>query len=656
MKTTFCFTLLLVSVLVRGQEGSHMNYDWDFRPTLYVPGDDELNEDVITVFEKHVHEYDLQGAKFNRYELLHVKKHLLTDKAIEKENQFYVWTKGSTDIHKLKARVIQPSGKIIELDEKSILESKDANGKVNYRYFAFEGLEKGSTIEYLHYIFFKESMDIDGNYDNHDYVTVNGDSKKKSFEFTVIHDNKFQLSWYCNSWLYKLAEIPSTGSKQSAFQLKVSDVPKAPSERYSIESSSRHRLFYHIDLPAGSSSFDAIALDLHEYFSQTHYFRGWAYDEMIEQLINRSVTKADTTNLLKLRAIERTIKSFKHTDERLTSWTAIEKNKIIDDRSAIAFMISAARYLGIETRLMLTCDRTEYLFPPKYESYVFLDDVMLCFPAENAFFLPDPGTRIGPAPFEYIGNNALTIWTEADLITTPHYEITTIPVPDIDYSKGVINADITIDTSTIASTIHLKRSVSGYLAQKYQATISSLNGDQLEEMKENFLTYVVSESAQLGEYSFENDRSADFNDKPLIGRVNAASTTLTAQAGNKLLVNVGTLIGTQGAMYDEKPEARQLQVDIPFPQLFLRTIRVAIPPGYRVANAPDFNRTVTPDPEYNSIGFLCTGEQKGNVFVIKIDEWYAQLSYPKEQYHYLVDVTNASADFNALVLVLEKQQ
>jgi hypothetical protein len=100
---------------------------------------------------------------------------------------------------------------------------------------------------------------------------------------------------------------------------------------------------------------------------------------------------------------------------------------------------------------------------------------------------------------------------------------------------------------------------------------------------------------------------------------------------------------------------RELQVDIAFPQLFQRTIRVAIPAGYRVANAADFNRSIMPDAEYNSIGFLTTGEQKGNLFVIMADEWYNQLVYPKEQYSYLVDVTNASADFNALVLVLEKQ-
>jgi hypothetical protein len=549
MKTSIFFVLLAFPVLLYGQEnGFHINYDWDFRPTLYVPEESDKGEDVITVFEKRAHEYKAIGAKYMRYELLHLRKHLLTDRAIEKENRFFVWTKGSTDILHLKARVIQPSGKIIELSQENILESKDAKGNVNYRYFAFEGIEKGSTIEYLHYIYFKENMDIDGNYDNHDYIDINSDSKKKQFEFTILHDNKFHLSWYCNTWQYKLSELPVEENKLQGHQLKGQNIPKELSERHSFESVSRHRLYYHIDLPAGASSYGATSLDLHEYFSQTLHFRGWAYDQMIEQLISRSVTASDTTNLLRLRAIERTIKSYKHVDERLTSWEGIEKNKIIDNRSAIAFMITAARYLGIETHIMLTCDRRTHLFPYKYESYVFLDEALLHFPSENVFFLPDPATRIGPAPSEYAGNNALTIWTGVDLVSAPRTEITTIPVPEMAYSKSIINADITVDTTTVLSTIRLKRSVSGYFARPFQAEISSLDGDQLQELKEEFLTYAVSESAQLGEYTFENDRSTDFNDKPFTGRVTATSSTLASETGNKLFVNVGTLIGTQTAM------------------------------------------------------------------------------------------------------------
>jgi hypothetical protein len=264
-------------------------------------------------------------------------------------------------------------------------------------------------------------------------------------------------------------------------------------------------------------------------------------------------------------------------------------------------------------------------------------------------------TRIGPAPSAFIGNRALSIIALNSVYGGAAHEITRISSPPAGYCTDSIKIAATIDPETAKATIQLDRSVSGYFAEPYQAEMSFLTEEQLREIKESFFTYVLTETAQLGDYTFENDNSNAFNDKPLVGHVTATSSALVSEAGDKLLVNIGTLIGPQSNMYQEKPEERKLPVDLDYLHRYHREIRLAIPEGYKVANTDDLSRSVTPDGKNNSIGFTSSYEILGSELVITVDEWYNELTYPKEQYRYVVDVFNAAADFNALVLVLEKQ-
>jgi hypothetical protein len=54
-------------------------------------------------------------------------------------------------------------------------------------------------------------------------------------------------------------------------------------------------------------------------------------------------------------------------------------------------------------------------------------------------------------------------------------------------------------------------------------------------------------------------------------------------------------------------------------------------------------------------GFESKAKIIDNQLVIVVSEWYDVLTLPKEHYSYVVDVMNEAADFNALVLVLEKK-
>jgi hypothetical protein len=650
--------MAMLPILLHAQKkGLYDNYDWEKNPTIYTPELIDQQEDVITVFEKHAHEYTYT-SNIRRYELLHIRKHLLSDKAIEQENKFYVWTSGSRNILQLKARVIQPSGKIIELNQDNIIESKDEKGKVNYRYFAFEGIEKGSTIEYLHYIWYLGDFDGSGNFSSHQYFDINDETPKKQIELTVHVDKKLGFSAYCNKPHQSLEN--SSTVVHDTWQLSLVNIAKVPGERYARESKSRHRLFYRVDSQTTNSSYDYLARAISNRYAQPALSVDKEFVQWRDAFLANVFSATDSTSLLKLKAIERALKTqfaFSNEASAVTGKDLL-KGQPLSERSFFALMIQLTKHLGIENRIVITCNSRKFLFPDKYQSYLFLDHVMLHFPKEDVYFMAGSDSRIGPAPFLYLDNRALSIRPETVYSTSPLpplNDIVRIQAPATDYTSDLITTAVLIDPLTLQSTIHLDRSVSGYFAEPYQAGMSSLTEEQLGEVKESFFTYVLTESAQLGEYTFENDNSNAFNDKPLVGHVTATSSSLVSEAGGKLLVNIGTLIGPQSNMYQEKPETRQLPVDLDYLHRYHREIRLAIPAGYKVANTDDLSRSVTPDGKNNSIGFTSSYELLGSELVITIDEWYNELSYPKEQYRYVVDVFNAAADFNALVLVLEKQ-
>jgi hypothetical protein len=113
------------------------------------------------------------------------------------------------------------------------------------------------------------------------------------------------------------------------------------------------------------------------------------------------------------------------------------------------------------------------------------------------------------------------------------------------------------------------------------------------------------------------------------------------------------VIGEQSQMYEAK--ARQTLIDLDYPHSLVRNIVLTIPDGYQVKNLKDLNiNTVYRNNDQVMMGFSCSYEQEGNVLKIKIVEDYRDLTYPVKVYDDFKNVINAAADFNKVVLILDK--
>ena len=121
-----------------------------------------------------------------------------------------------------------------------------------------------------------------------------------------------------------------------------------------------------------------------------------------------------------------------------------------------------------------------------------------------------------------------------------------------------------------------------------------------------------------------------------------------------MLFKLGELIGDQVQMYQEKP--RQLPVDLPYAHILERKISFDIPPGYTIRNLDDINIDVQHKKgDLVTMGFVSSYKVVNNVLEVYILETYRELRYPLDEFETFKRVINASADFNKIVLVLEKK-
>lgn len=201
--------------------------------------------------------------------------------------------------------------------------------------------------------------------------------------------------------------------------------------------------------------------------------------------------------------------------------------------------------------------------------------------------------------------------------------------------------------------IDTKQIYTGYAAIDMRDALNFSNEDgkrniikQMAKMVSNSENIISSEFINSG---FE----AATTNQPAILHIKTKSGELLERAGNKLLVKIGAVIGPQTEMYQEKP--RQFPVNIDYGHIEERTINLMIPAGYSISNINDLkiNKTYQDNGQL-TMGFVSDYKINGNMLTVHIMEQYRNTLYPLDQFEQFRRIINASADFNKVVLVLQK--
>ena len=97
--------------------------------------------------------------------------------------------------------------------------------------------------------------------------------------------------------------------------------------------------------------------------------------------------------------------------------------------------------------------------------------------------------------------------------------------------------------------------------------------------------------------------------------------------------------------------------DLPYPHSLNRTVTINIPKGYKFLNPETIkmHAELAGQDQKPSAGFNANYKLTGDKLVVTVNESYSQIHFPVSDYEQFRKVVNAAADFNKVVLVLEKK-
>ncbi len=134
---------------------------------------------------------------------------------------------------------------------------------------------------------------------------------------------------------------------------------------------------------------------------------------------------------------------------------------------------------------------------------------------------------------------------------------------------------------------------------------------------------------------------------------NVAVEGLIEKAGPRYLFKIGLIIGPQMEMYQEKK--RKFPAENTYNHSYKRTITFNIPAGYKIANLKDLNMDVVAKKgTERTMEFTSSYTLSGNQLIVKVNEFYNQISIPLSEFEAFRSVINAAADFNKITLILKK--
>jgi hypothetical protein len=649
----FALLLYLLPLFVQAQDAEstpyYKAYDWTKEPRTFEITEEEKKKDEIIVFEKKSVEFINVGDELKKYVLLHRITRLNTDLAIENNNTYYLSSSEDQQINKLKARVIKPNGEMIQVSQSDIKEAKDEDGIVEYKYFAFEGLEIGSYIEYLQYG--EEYPELTGS-----RMFIQSEIEKKIVEADIIYPSYLEFQIYPMNGLSNFALDDSDSLKTRMF-LAIKDLPGLEDEDWSAYSANLQKCYYKLskNLARGKGNFytyTEVAKQLHE-----NMFAPLTKKE--KKLVNSFIeknTKGASTPLEKVRALENAMKqnipTVEMTFENDDNIEFILTKKITNEDGICKLMLNCLREMGLACELVVTTDRTEEPFLEEFQGYNFLQEYLIYVKDLEAYFSASMYSRIGYPPYEFTYNKGIFI----SEVVVNGFAASVAKVKFIkgtDYSASIdqIDTEVKFNDDNNGCRVELTRATSGYKALYYQAIIDLLDEEQKKEMKEEYMKYLDDETSTLENMVFENDHTADFGVKPFIGKATVISPAFVERAGNNILLKVGMLIGPQAEMYNEAE--RKLPVDAQYTRGYNRTIVINIPEGFQAKNLQDLK--VNYRPESGTIGFTSSYEVKGNQIIVTVKEWYNSYFFSVEDYPLYEKTMNAAADFNKIVLVLQEK-
>jgi hypothetical protein len=304
----------------------------------------------------------------------------------------------------------------------------------------------------------------------------------------------------------------------------------------------------------------------------------------------------------------------------------------------------------------MTSNRFDKPFDGDFDSWTYLQKYMYWFPDTKNYIAPlEPLSRYGYVPPEWICQQGLFIHpvTIGGDFTTDVGQVRDISCNDWQQSTNNLYVDTKFDFDLGVANIHLKETFTGYEAYQVQPFyVYSADQDRKDFidrlMKSSFEDAKPANTIVTGCHDDELLR------QPFVIETDISTNSVLEQTGNKFLFKIGELIGPQSELY--RDTTRHTDIENHYNHGYHRVLSFQVPDGYKATNLDALNMDV-----FHSTGgerdmeFHSSYTTDSNKVTVTIDEDYREIRYPVSMYEDFRKVINASADFNKVVLFIEKK-
>ncbi|MDT8412425.1 MAG: DUF3857 domain-containing protein [Vicingaceae bacterium] len=657
MKNLFLLVLLLTLTNLYAQKTPlYTSYDWSEDISKITTYRDSLpNEEMIYLKSLSSFEYAYKNTEkmpLTQYILIHKSILLRSDNSIEENNKVYISFNENTTILKTKARVISPSNKIIELDSSKILTAVDENTNTTYKYFAFEGIEKGSIVEYFYVV--EKKPYYEGS-----YITYQEDNAIYNYTFQLISPKNLIFKFKTINTTDTIIKDTLENGKWNHLLTKT----YVPSLKWESNSGYKTKLQAFI-----------FKLDQNTYTGANDIS---SYSELVQNLYNFIYNDLDKnkklianflkqTNLKKASNVEdkiSIIEDFIKKNIVLSSNNAAEghydlnfiiNNKIANDYGILKLYCQALAFYDINIEIVMTCNRFDKKFDEIFEASTFLEDYLIYFPSEKKYLSPtNLASRFGVPTYIHTHNFGLFI-KEVSLngFKTAIANIKFIDAIPYNETANKMYINITFDENNVLNqNINIKQELSSYYAKDIQPFYYLITDENRENLHKELFTNINSE-LEPKNIKVTNHNSSDLGKKPFTIEADFETDVFIEKAGNKIIFEVGNLIGPQVQIYDSVE--RTLPLELEFGRYYYRSITINLPKGYNLINPEDINiNNVFIEDGDTTMAFVSNYTIKNNTLTILSEEYYKNIDIPVEHYQEYRKIINSAADFNKIKLIFE---
>ncbi|MCR9155367.1 MAG: DUF3857 domain-containing protein [Bacteroidetes bacterium] len=656
---TLCLLLILLGFSLTAQDWEpyfdYESYDWQEDQAVYDKVVDDSTSAVV-VFEKLLYNYSYTDENILVMDrLYHRRVYINSTRALEEFNRKYIPTGEGSELLKFRARAIN-AGKEIEIDEDDIQTGTLEDSEEEYDYFAFEGLELGSEVEYYYVNRFRPNT-------NGLMITYQEDIAIENFEIEVI--TPWNLIFAAK--VYNLPDsVQNDTSIENENRLYLhTSVPAFEAESVSPEDALKGRIIFKLDQNLYTGDRDITS---YNYTAQNvASFLSSELDRKAKKVIKKEAENAQEYLLEEYpdfsvaSRVEHYIKdNYNYYDAaapQLSDIEFMEESKVFNTVGAVRLYGKIFDYLEIPYQFVYTTNRNNLYFDEDFASNNYLSQELIYLADEELYIDPtEVMSRNGVMNFNFTGNKGLFI--ERELLGDEYVATTSIneiPYRPASFTSDTIKAKVVFGPDMLDNKVEVYRALTGYSARSYQGIFELIEDeDDLKEIKESLVSY-IDEEAKVDDLEVTNAKAIYLGVKPLQARASLSDFRFMESAGQDLLLNVGKLIGPQMTMYDED-SVRDFDIYNPFSRAYYRSIEFAIPAGYKLANPEKlrFDEKLLIEGEIKAI-FKSDYRIEGNTVVVIIEEWYEDQIYPKEYFQEYLKVINAAADFNKVSVLLEKE-